>query len=136
MDTRVVQFRVGVLVLVSIVLVVILTLLFGDLPTVLTPSYTIKVHFSDARGVQQGTPVRKSGVLIGRVTDIEFADKGGVLLTLQIEGDVTLRHNEVCQIQTSLLGDAELHFVPREQTPAAEPAGGNVQAGSEPAERI
>src|SRR5687768_16759519 len=58
MNSKVVQFRVGVLVLVSLVLAGILTMLFGDLPSVLRPSYTIYVKFPDARGVRQGTPVR------------------------------------------------------------------------------
>lgn len=114
MTGRIVEFRVGVLVLVSLVLAGILTLLFGDMPRILRPTYTIFVEFPDARGVQQGSPVRKSGVLIGRVTDIDFAEQGGVRLTLEIDAGVTLRHNEVCQIRTSLLGDAELHFVPAE----------------------
>ena len=112
MTGRIVEFRVGVLVLVSLVLAGILTLLFGDMPRILRPTYTIFVEFPDARGVQQGSPVRKSGVLIGRVTDIDFAEQGGVRLTLEIDAEVTLRHTEVCQIRTSLLGDAELHFVP------------------------
>jgi phospholipid/cholesterol/gamma-HCH transport system substrate-binding protein len=112
MTGRVVEFRVGVLVLVSLVLAGILALLFGDLPRVLRPTYTIFVEFPDARGVRQGSPVRKSGVLIGRVTDVEFAEKGGVRLTLEIDSKVALSHNEVCEIRTSLLGDAELHFVP------------------------
>jgi phospholipid/cholesterol/gamma-HCH transport system substrate-binding protein len=118
MNSKVVQFRVGVLVLVSLVLAGILTMLFGDLPSVLRPSYTIYVEFPDARGVREGTPVRKSGVLIGRVTEIAFSDKGGVRLTLEIDGEVTLRRDETCQIRNSLLGDAELVFVPSEQPSA------------------
>jgi phospholipid/cholesterol/gamma-HCH transport system substrate-binding protein len=112
MDNRVVQFRIGVLVLASIVLAVALVLLFGDLPSWLGSSYTIYVHVADARGVQPGTPVRKSGVLIGRVTEIDFAEQGGVRLTLQIDGKVKLHRDETCQIRTSLLGDAEVDFVP------------------------
>ena len=69
--------------------------------------------------MRQGSPVRKSGVLIGRVTDIDFA-QSGVRLTLEIDAEVTLRHNEVCEIRTSLLGDAELHFVPAETADQAD----------------
>lgn len=112
MDNRVLQFRVGVLVLASIALAVTLVLLFGDVPSWLGSSYTIYVNVPDARGVQQGTPVRKSGVLIGRVAGIDFAEQGGVRLTLRIDSKVKLHHDDACQIRTSLLGDAEVDFVP------------------------
>ena len=115
MDARVVQFRIGVMVLASIVLAVVLALLFGDLPKLLGSSYTIYVNVPDARGVQQGTPVRKHGVLIGRVTDIDFAEQGGVRLTLDIDSKVKVYSDEACQIRTSLLGDAEVNFVPAER---------------------
>lgn len=113
MDPKVLQFRVGVMVLASLVLAGVLVLLFADIGTFWHPGYEIHVRLPDATGVQDGTPVRKSGVLIGRVTKVSLSDDG-VLVTMRIDKHVTLHHNETCQLRTSLLGDAELIFVPRE----------------------
>ena len=62
MDERVVQFRVGVTVLASLIITGILALLFGELPSVLRGSYTVYIKFASAPGVSQDTPVRKSGI--------------------------------------------------------------------------
>lgn len=113
MDERVVKFRVGVLVLATLLIGAILVMLFGKPPAILKGKYPIVVHLPHARGVQSGTPVRKSGILIGRVTDVEFADAGGVNLTLEIDGDISLSRDEVCQLTSPLFGDAELEFMPR-----------------------
>jgi phospholipid/cholesterol/gamma-HCH transport system substrate-binding protein len=113
MDPKVLQFRVGVMVLATIVLATVLALMFGDFGAFWRPSYEIHVRLADATGVQPGTPVRKSGVLIGRVSNVSLSDDGA-LVTLLIDQHVTLRHNETCQLRTSLFGDAELIFVLRE----------------------
>jgi phospholipid/cholesterol/gamma-HCH transport system substrate-binding protein len=113
MDERVVQFRVGVMVLATLIITVILVLLFGELPTVVQGRYTLYAHFPQAPGVNVETPVRKSGILIGRVTGVEFAQGDpGVIVTMAINSDIKLRQNEILQINTrSLLGDTELQFV-------------------------
>ena len=113
MDSQVLKFRVGVTMLAALVLLVVLTVLFGDF-SFWHRTYEIHVKMPDATGVQRGTPVRKSGLLIGRVSQMKLVDDG-VLLTLRIDQSVTLSHNETCTLRNSLLGDAELAFVPREQ---------------------
>jgi phospholipid/cholesterol/gamma-HCH transport system substrate-binding protein len=115
MDSQVLKFRVGVMVLASIVLVAVLAVLFGDVSQ-WRPGYEIHVRLDDASGVQRGTPVRKSGLLIGRVSDLKLVE-GGALLTLRIDQDVTLHRDDTCTIRSSLFGDAELAFVPRPDAP-------------------
>jgi phospholipid/cholesterol/gamma-HCH transport system substrate-binding protein len=61
MDERIVAFRVGVMVLATMLLAAILTLLFGDVPSLMQGTYTVHIKFKDAPGVGEGTPVRKSG---------------------------------------------------------------------------
>lgn len=116
MDERLLQFRVGATVLAALILTAILVALLGDLPTVSVAArrYTVFVHFPRAPGVAADTPVRKSGILIGRVRRVEFAEDGGVIVTLGIDGDVKLYRSEICRIGGSLLGDADLEFVPGE----------------------
>lgn len=113
MDERIVQFRVGVMVLATIIVAGILVVLFGELPPLITETNTIYVHFPSAPGVSRDTPVRKSGILIGRVAEVTFAKAGGVIVTVALQRNKVVRKNDVCRIQRSLLGgDAVLDFVP------------------------
>jgi hypothetical protein len=57
MNDRVMQFRVGVVVLATAIITGILIVLFGDLPSLVQATYPLKMSFSDARGVADGTPV-------------------------------------------------------------------------------
>lgn len=113
MDERVLRFRVGVVVVASAIVTVVLVMLFGAWPTMLQPQFTLHIRFPEAPGITVDTPVRKSGVLIGRVSRVELLDEGGVLVSTNINRNFTLRRNETCRIGTgSLLGDAVLEFVP------------------------
>ncbi len=112
MDERVMQFRVGVMVLATLIVTAILLVMFGKLPT-LVGKYTIQVRFSYAPGVTNATPVRKSGVLIGRVTSVALTDhEEQVLVTAEIQKDKAIYQNEDCYITRDLLGDTALSFVP------------------------
>ena len=132
MDERVVQFRVGVTVLAALIITGILVLLFGELPSVVRGSYTVYVEFPSAPGVAQDTPIRKSGILIGRVTKVQFAPNSDVLVTASIDGGVELFRDEAVRINSGLLGDAELEFVPgsRQPTTRVPIKAGDLLAGS------
>jgi phospholipid/cholesterol/gamma-HCH transport system substrate-binding protein len=110
MDERVMQFRVGVMILAILILTAILVVLFGETPVLVHRTYTVHIVFPEAPGVTRDTPVRKSGVLIGRVTEVELLDQGGVRITAWIDAGVRLFQNEVCRISSQLLGDAVLEF--------------------------
>jgi phospholipid/cholesterol/gamma-HCH transport system substrate-binding protein len=111
-DERVVQFRVGVMVLFTLLITVILVVLFGSGGrTILKSHYAINITFPDAPGVGTGTPIKKSGVLIGRVGNVELLDRG-VRVVADIDKDRKLRHNETLSVNTTLLGDATLEVVP------------------------
>lgn len=130
MDERVVKFRVGVMVLSTLIIAGILVLLFGDARSLVRGSYVIHIHFTDAPGVTDGTPVRKSGILIGRVTKVQFADprQGGVIVEARIDGSVDLYRNEVPQVSGSLLGgDVVIQFIRRGASPAESLRGPDVK---------
>jgi phospholipid/cholesterol/gamma-HCH transport system substrate-binding protein len=113
MDERVIRFRVGVVVVAAVMITVILVMLFGAWPTVLQSQYELHVKFPEAPGINVDTPVRKSGVLIGRVSKVRLLDEGGVVVSAKIYDKYTLRKNETCRVGTaSLIGDAVLEFVP------------------------
>jgi len=110
MDERVMQFRVGVMVLATLIITAILVVLFGEAPRLIHGTYVIYIDFPQAPGVNKDTPVRKSGVLIGRVSNVELLDQGGVRVTVKINSGVRLFQNEVCRISSQLLGDTVLEF--------------------------
>ena len=114
MDERVLRFRVGVVVLAAAVITCILIMLLGEGQAIFQRRYTIYLKFPQAPGVTIDTPVRKHGVLIGRVSDVKLLEEGGVLLKVWIDSRYTLHRSEVPRISTSsLLGDAVVEFVPR-----------------------
>ena len=104
-------FRVGVVVLAAFLVTGILTLLFGGTPALGRKQYTLFIKFPEAPGVTVDTPVRKSGVLIGRAHNVGLKEDG-VLVTVHIDSKHKIRQNEICRISTgSLLGDAVLEFI-------------------------
>jgi phospholipid/cholesterol/gamma-HCH transport system substrate-binding protein len=110
-NEQVVRFRIGVMVLAAGVVTVILLIMFGETRGLFQSTYTIKIAFSEAPGVSQGSPIRRSGIVVGKVVDVEPMDEGGVLVTAEIQERMKLRHNEVCRISANLLGDSMLNFV-------------------------
>lgn len=110
MDERLMKFRVGLMVVATIVVAVVLMAIFGGFSGLFVNAYVIHVRFDHAPGVAVGTPVRKSGVRIGEVSDLELTPNDEVLVTLRINGKYTVYSDEVCRLKTSLLGDAWLEF--------------------------
>lgn len=136
MDERVMQFRVGFVVAASLLVTAILVIMFAEPKSLLQGSYPVYIVFDQAPGVLPDTPVRKSGIRIGRVVRVEFAkDADGrqdtrVMVTAAIDNDKMVYQDEVCQLQTNLLGDAVLEFVrdtrPGRSTERLEP-GSQIQ---------
>jgi phospholipid/cholesterol/gamma-HCH transport system substrate-binding protein len=115
MNERVIQFRVGVVVVAATIITGIMIMLFGEGQALIRKQYTIYLLFDEAPGVTVDTPVRKHGVLIGRVSRVELREEDGVRLTVRVDAKRRLRKNEVCLIKSaSLLGDAVLEFVKTE----------------------
>ncbi|MCI0361906.1 MAG: MlaD family protein [Planctomycetaceae bacterium] len=113
MDERVLRQRVGVVVLAAALITAFLVARFGDLPLPGAGTYTIYARFPYAPGVTEGTPVRKSGVQIGRVTSVELLKPAGVRITTEINNGIPIVDTETCRISSaSVLGDAIIEFVP------------------------
>lgn len=123
MDDRTKQFRVGVTVLAAFLLTGILVLLFGETPTLFQRRYTVYISFDDGSGVTRDTPIKKSGITIGRVSAVELKDDAGALVTAEIDDDRTLLRNEVPRISGSIIGgDAFIDFRKRDDPAlSAEP---------------
>ncbi len=108
------EFRVGVVVFATVIVGGLLATVYDPLPTGWLPwgrsTYRIGIELPEAPGIGPNSPVRKNGILIGRVNSIE--DKGeGVVVETDVETDRPLLTNQVPHVRTSVLGDATIDFV-------------------------
>ncbi|MDA7950888.1 MAG: MlaD family protein [Pirellulaceae bacterium] len=111
-NERILQLRVGVVVLAATFLTSILIFLMDEGQILSSGRYEVYVRFTEAPGVTVGTPVRQSGILIGRVSEVTLRDVGDVLVTLRIDSQRKLYSSQRCTIGAqSLLGDTMLEFV-------------------------
>jgi phospholipid/cholesterol/gamma-HCH transport system substrate-binding protein len=121
MNERTKQFRVGVLVFATILLSSILIIWNSDFRALpFRGAYQVKMLVDQAPGVAPETPVRRRGIPIGRVAEVEDVDDGA-LITLNIDEGKQIKTNEVGRIQSSLVGDAIIEFVPAASPVGAEP---------------
>lgn len=125
------QFTVGLFVIGSAIVGAGLALRFGELKFLWEKSYNVTVHFPEAPNVQTGTPVRKNGVNIGRVSALAFDEQhGGVSVTLALNTKYTLRADSHPRLTQSLLGDSTVEFSPGSSAEILKP--GAVIEGSPP----
>ena len=118
MNEKLIAFRVGVVVLAAATLAFGLIGIFGGGTGVFQRRYTVFLRFPSAPNVTVDTPVRKNGVLIGRVSNVELYDDY-VKLSVGIDANRKLLRSEICRIKSASLvsGDAVLEFVPSSDKP-------------------
>jgi phospholipid/cholesterol/gamma-HCH transport system substrate-binding protein len=116
MNERVMQFRIGMFVIVAGLVLTMLIVWFGESPALLRDQLYVKAHYSEAPGVLEGVAVRKSGIRIGEVVAIEFDARpnqpDGVLVTLAIERKYPIREGAVPRLSRSLIGDVTIDLLP------------------------
>jgi phospholipid/cholesterol/gamma-HCH transport system substrate-binding protein len=120
-----VKFRLGLFVLGAVVLLAVLVFLFGEFPALFSRRISYTVTFQQAPGLEEGTPVRKSGVKIGEVTGYDLdSDTGIVTVRIEVEGKHQLRKGDQAVIGRSLvLGDTDISFLPAAQNKELAPPG-------------
>ena len=69
MNERLMQFRIGMFVIVAGLVLTMMIVWFGESPAILRDQDYVKVRYAEAPGVLEGVPVRKSGIRIGEVFD-------------------------------------------------------------------
>lgn len=126
MNEQRLQFRVGLFVILGMLILGILIFLFSE---GWSNQYTLYVKPSSAPGVTVGTPIRKNGILIGRVQSVTNEDDY-VLLELGINDNEHIFSNEIVSIGTeSFLGDAGLEFLPQTRDTRGTLVGNNGVMG-------
>lgn len=133
MNDRTKRWGIGLFVLAALVLFGALIVMFGSLPTYFKRSHIYTVRFIDAPGVGPGTPVRRSGVRIGEVSDVVLDDERGIVrVQLAVDPRFSIRRNEQPTLNIGLLGsDVSIDFVPQ-PTERGQPVDRSVlEPGSE-----
>ncbi len=116
MNERVMQFRIGLFVIVSGLVLTMMVVWFGETPSLLRDQVYLKVRYAEAPGVLEGVPVRKSGIRIGEVMAIAFDERpnqpDGVIVTLALERRYHVREGAVPRLTRSLIGDVAIDMEP------------------------
>jgi ABC-type transporter Mla subunit MlaD len=134
MNEQSMRFRIGVFVLAAIILLAILIMLFGGMPTLFKVYDHYTIWFDSAPGVNPGTPVRRSGVRIGQVESVELNNETGkVRVIIAIEKKYSLYEDDQPVLVKGVIGsDISIDFVQRKPEPKpaeAAPGLGDGQRG-------
>ncbi|MGF1578521.1 MAG: MlaD family protein [Gemmataceae bacterium] len=135
MSEQKVRFRLGIFVLGALVLLAVMILLFGGLPTAFQSSDRYQITFDNAAGIGPGTPVVRSGVKIGQVESLSLDDfTGQVLVSIRVDPKFKLRKSDEPTLTKGLFGgDASIELVSTEAEDGQEldrnplPPGSTVQ---------
>ena len=115
MNERVMQFRIGMFVIVAGLVLGMLIVWFGESPSLFRDHAFVRVRYTEAPGVAEGITVRKSGIRIGEVLSINFDETPnrpeGVIVVLSLERKYKLRKDSVAKISRSLIGDVVIDMV-------------------------
>jgi phospholipid/cholesterol/gamma-HCH transport system substrate-binding protein len=131
MNERVMQFRIGMFVIVAGLVLTMLVIWFGESPALLRDQVYVKARYAEAPGVLQGVAVRKSGIRVGEVVDITFDQRpnqpDGVIVTMALERKYSIREGSVPRLSRTLIGDVTIDLQPGTGE-------GYLQTGRTPAE--
>ena len=112
------KFRLGLMIISGFVILVTLIVIFSDWHSIFAGNrYKVNVLFPNAPGVKENTPIKQSGILIGRVRKVELVEQGA-MVTAFIETQYKLYDNQVFRLTLNILGDAEINVL--QQTPRTE----------------
>ena len=111
MSERQLQFRVGVVVILSGVCAAVMILQFGEFGSFWRKPLTVAIHFPTAAGVQPGGPVEMNGVAIGTVREVSIDRKrDGTRVIVDLEPRFGIRTGARPRLVRSLFGDTTVEF--------------------------
>ena len=117
----------------AIVLVAILVFVFGTMwlsGRSIGSDNLVRIQFENVSGLKRASPVRVSGVNVGKVEEIEFVDVGKVLVSASIPPKIRPRVDASAKIvSVTLVGDYAVDFDPGRAAQLLPP--GRVILGSQ-----
>lgn len=100
----------------AIVTIAILVFIFGTMwlsGRSVSSDNLIRIHFANVSGLKRASPVRVSGVNVGKVEQIEFVDVGKVVVTASLPSKIRARVDAEAKIvSVTLVGDYAVDFDP------------------------
>jgi len=108
MNRSVLDLWVGIFVAIGIGALLFLSLKVGNLSTAnMSESYVLRAKFDNIGGLKVRGPVKSSGVVVGRITDIGFDSKTyEAVVTMNIDGRYRFPKDTFASVYTSgLLGE-------------------------------
>jgi phospholipid/cholesterol/gamma-HCH transport system substrate-binding protein len=123
MNDQALRFRFGIFVLASLILLAVLTILFGGFPSYFKRTDTYTILFANAQGVAPGTPVRRSGVRIGEVKSVKLDNETGkVSVVIRVDDNYSLPKGDRPTLQQNILGgESTIAFLPPTDPKDANP---------------
>jgi phospholipid/cholesterol/gamma-HCH transport system substrate-binding protein len=123
MNEQALRFRFGVFVLMALILLAVLTILFGGFPSYFKKTDEYTIIFNNAQGVAPGTPVRRSGVRIGEVRSVKLDNVSGqVEVVIRVdESNVLPKGDKPTLLQSLLGGESAIAFMPPTDPKDADP---------------
>ncbi len=127
------ELKIGIMAVVALLIAAALILALGGDGGFFWQRYSVRVKFSNAAGVQRGSPVRVAGVTVGAVTDIQFAgSEVDMLLELHEDYQQLVRTTSRATIgAVSLLGEGAID-ISASTTGQPIPEGGYVPSVAPP----
>jgi phospholipid/cholesterol/gamma-HCH transport system substrate-binding protein len=123
-NERTLRWRLGLFVLVILVLAGLLIVMFGSAPTLFKRGTTYTILFDEAPNVAVGTPVRRSGVRLGEVREVQLDDElGKVKVVVGIDpGKIVRVSDKPTLVGAGILGnDIDIDFIPQKRVAGAPP---------------
>lgn len=117
------EVAVGTIVLIAVALFIFATMWLSGRSLTPGDDY-VQVRFTNAAGLKEGSPVRVSGVPVGRVERLEFEGYEDIRAWLSLPDQVQPKTDASAEIvSVSLVGDYAVDFTPGSApTPLAEDA--------------
>ncbi|MGG4775646.1 outer membrane lipid asymmetry maintenance protein MlaD [Alcaligenaceae bacterium 429] len=109
------DFLVGLFVLIGLVALAFLALRAGNLSSFsFAPTYQVQASFNNLGGLKVRAPIKSSGVVVGRVTNIAFDNEDfKALVTMELEDRYQFPDDSSASILTSgLLGEQYIGITP------------------------
>ncbi len=121
---RQLQFRVGLLVLVSLGIGGWLVVQFGDLKQYMTKRYPLAIHFESGSGLYPTAPVTLTGLTVGSVRAVQLdAKHGGVIALVDVREEIRIPVDSKAIIIRSILGETVVEITPGREREVLKPGG-------------
>ncbi len=117
MDSKIIELKVGVFILIAIIIFFIIVFSIGDI-YIMKPGYYLNVEFNFASGITEAAPVRLSGVKVGQVREVAvFYDqkdkRAKARIHAWLDGNAKVEEDADVTINTlGLLGEKYLEISP------------------------